>query len=84
MGAGAPVTAFDVVFNREVAGSAGVYFADPAGVARACLDAESDPVATAARGFAGQADVAQRYRWDDVADRYEDLAEDLFSRRRDR
>jgi glycosyltransferase involved in cell wall biosynthesis len=84
MGAGAPVTAFDVVFNREVAGSAGVYFADPAGVALACLDAESDPVATTARGLAGQADVAQRYRWDDVADRYEDLAEDLFSRRRDR
>ena len=84
MGAGAPVIAFDVVFNREVAGSAGVYFHDPAGVARECLAAESDPLATAERGLAGQADVARRYRWEDVADRYEDLAVDLLNRRRGR
>ena len=84
MGAGAPVTAYDVVFNREVAGAAGVFFTDPAGVARACQAAESDPLATAARGLAGQSDVASRYRWDDVADRYEDLAEELLSTRRSR
>jgi glycosyltransferase involved in cell wall biosynthesis len=84
MGAGAPVTAYDVVFNREVAGTAGLYFRDPAGVARACLAAEADPLATAERGLAGKSDVATRYRWDDVADRYEDLAKDLLSRRRGR
>jgi glycosyltransferase involved in cell wall biosynthesis len=84
MGAGAPVTAFDVVFNREVAGAAGVFFTDTAGVSRACEAAESDPLATAARGLAGQSDVASRYRWDDVADRYEDLAEELLSTRRSR
>ncbi|HYN56898.1 MAG TPA: glycosyltransferase [Motilibacterales bacterium] len=84
MGAGAPVTAYDVVFNREVAGSAGVWFSGPDGVAHACEAAERDPVATAERGRAGQADVAARYRWEDVADRYEALAEELLSRRRGR
>ena len=29
MGAGAPVAAYDVVFNREVLGEHGVYFSDP-------------------------------------------------------
>jgi glycosyltransferase involved in cell wall biosynthesis len=88
LGAGAPVAAWDVVFNREVAGPAGVWFADPAGVARACEQAEADPVAARARGLAGQADVARRYRWEDVAAGYEALAVELVeagvSRRRGR
>ena len=77
MGAGAPVVAFDVTFNREVAGSAGVWFTDPAGVARACRAAEDDPQSAAARGRQGRADVAVRYRWDDVAAGYEALAAEL-------
>lgn len=81
IGAGAPVVAWDVSFNREVAREAGRYAADPAGFARACEEAEADPAATAARGLAGQEDVSQRYRWDDVAAGYEQLAQDLAQRR---
>lgn len=82
LGAGAPVVAYDVVFNREVAGDAGTYFSDAAGVAAQCEAAEADPAAAAARGRAGQADVAVRYRWSDVADKYESLAEELLRTRR--
>jgi glycosyltransferase involved in cell wall biosynthesis len=84
LGAGAPVIAFDVVFNREVAGSAGEYFTSPADVAALCEAAERDPEGALARGSAGQADVAVRYRWSDVADSYEDLARLLLSTRRGR
>jgi len=81
LGAGAPVIAYDVVFNREVAGDAGAWFTTPADVARACEAAEADPAAAAARGRRGQADVAVRYRWDDVTASYEALAGELLSRR---
>jgi glycosyltransferase involved in cell wall biosynthesis len=80
LGAAAPVAAWDVVFNREVAGGAGVWFADPTGVARACEQAEADPTAARARGRAGQAAVAERFRWDDVAAGYEALAVELLAR----
>ena len=43
-------------------------------MAALCEAAERDPAAAIARGSAGQADVATRYRWSDVADAYEDLA----------
>ena len=82
LGAGAPVSAYDVVFNREVAGAAGLYFATPADVGALCQAAEEDPAAAAARGSAGQADVAVRYRWSDVAEAYEALARELVSTRR--
>ena len=84
LGAGTPVSAYDVVFNREVAAGAGAYFTTPADVARLCEDAERAPEAALARGSAGQADVSVRYRWSDVADAYEDLARELFSTRRGR
>ena len=63
---------------------AGVYFTTPAEVAALCEAAEADPDAASARGSAGQADVAVRYRWSDVADAYEDLARELLSTRRGR
>lgn len=81
MGAGAPVIAYDVVFNREVAGGAGACFADPLDVAHLCEAAEADPVGTAARGRCGQTEVAGRYRWCDVTAEYEALARDLFNSR---
>jgi glycosyltransferase involved in cell wall biosynthesis len=84
LGAGAPVSAYDVVFNREVAAGAGVYFTTPGEVAALCEAAEQEPQAAIARGSAGQADVATRYRWSDVAAAYEDLAHDLLSTRRGR
>lgn len=84
LGAGAPVCAYDVVFNREVAAGAGAYFSTPGDVAALCEAAEQDPQAAIARGSAGQADVATRYRWSDVADAYENLAQELLSTRRGR
>ena len=84
LGAGAPVSAFDVVFNREVAAGAGAYFTTAGEVAALCEAAEQDPEAAITRGSAGQADVATRYRWSDVADAYEDLAQELISTRRGR
>jgi glycosyltransferase involved in cell wall biosynthesis len=84
LGAGSPVSAYDVVFNREVAAGAGAYFTTPTDVARLCEDAERAPEAALARGAAGQADVSLRYRWSDVADAYEDLARELLSTRRGR
>lgn len=77
MGAGAPVIAYDVDFNREVAGDAGVFVADEDQVAAAVEQAETDPVAARARGLQGQAAVESRYRWDDVATGYEDLCHAL-------
>lgn len=84
LGAGAPVSAYDVGFNREVAGRAGVYFRTPDDVATLCETAEADLDAAIARGAAGQADVSVRYRWSDVARAYEDLARELLSTRRGR
>jgi glycosyltransferase involved in cell wall biosynthesis len=73
MGAGAPVTAYDVVFNREVAADAGLFVTTADGVAEAVTEAEADPDATRARGRLGQRRVAERYQWDTVAGQYETL-----------
>jgi glycosyltransferase involved in cell wall biosynthesis len=76
MGAGAAVLAFDVNFNREVLGGAGLYFRDAADVTALVERAESDPEATRAMGVRSTEEV-RRYDWDDVTDRYERLAEEL-------
>src|SRR4051794_9334262 len=73
LGAGASVVAFDVDFNREVAGDAGLYFAGDDDVATALKQVEADPEAARARGEAGRGSVAERYRWDDVAAGYAEL-----------
>jgi glycosyltransferase involved in cell wall biosynthesis len=75
MGAGAPVLAFDVPFNREVLGDTGLYFETPEALA-ALVDAEeADPPKCLARGRAGQARAAELYDWDAVAADYEQLCE---------
>jgi glycosyltransferase involved in cell wall biosynthesis len=79
LGAGASVAAFDVDFNREVVGEAGVYFAEDDDVTTILKQVEADPRAARARGEAGRRSVAQRYRWDDVADGYEALCQALLS-----
>lgn len=80
LGAGAPVAAFDVVFNREVVQDAAVgYFADAAGVGRLVELAEDDPDAARASGRAAR-ERAAAYDWDDVATRYERLCEQLVGR----
>ncbi|MFD1825869.1 MULTISPECIES: DUF1972 domain-containing protein [Mumia] len=73
MGAGAPVIAYDVVFNREVLGDSAPRFATPDDLARLVEKAEGDPEGTREAGRLLQERAAQRYRWDDVADAYADL-----------
>lgn len=79
MGAGAAVCAYDVVFTREVLGDTGRFFTDRAELARVIERAERDAAATHQLGRAARQRVATRYRWDDVADGYESLAERLHS-----
>lgn len=74
MGAAAQVLAFDVVFNREVAGADARYFTTPAQLAELLEQAERDIEETLLAGKRLQARAAERYVWDDVADRYEELA----------
>lgn len=76
MGAGTPVIAFDVGFNRETAGD-GWFFSDGDGVSRAVLAAETDPEGAAAAGRAARDRAAAEFDWDAVADRYESLARRL-------
>lgn len=77
MGAGTAVIAFDVNFNREVVGSEGRYFADPGDVARQVESAEDDLAATATVGARLRSRAQERYDWDDVTTRYEELAHRL-------
>ena len=78
MGAGAPIIANDVSFNREVARHHGTYFRTPDDISRACEQVERDLPSALARGRAGRADVLARYDWDDVASKYEKLAHRLI------
>ncbi len=80
MGASTAVIAWDVNFNEEVLGDAGLYFSRPDELARLLEAAESDPEAEALRGLRG-AEEAKRYDWNDVAERYEALAKELPARR---
>lgn len=84
LGAGTATTAFDVSFNREVLGASGRWFADADGVAREVELAEDDVAETRRRAAAALVE-AERYDWDDVASRYEDLCLRLAgcARRRD-
>lgn len=77
MGAGAPVLAYDVTFNREVLGDTGRFFATPEALARLVADEEADPGACAGRGLRGQARAAALYDWEAVTDGYEALCERL-------
>lgn len=79
IGAGAPTIAYDVVFNRGVLGDQGKYFGSPADLARLIEEAEADLAGTQARGERIRR-IAGDYRWDDVADRYEALLEQLRDR----
>jgi glycosyltransferase involved in cell wall biosynthesis len=79
LGAGAAVLAFDVDFNREVAGDSGRYFTDAADVAALLDAAEADPDAVARAGKRAR-ELAGRYDWDEVAAGYERLARRLVAR----
>ncbi|GAA4422119.1 glycosyltransferase [Georgenia halophila] len=76
IGAGAPCLAFDVSFNRGVLGAAGKYFASSDEVRVALERAERDPGGQQDRGTVSR-ERARTYRWDDVADSYEELCRRL-------
>lgn len=73
LGAAAPVTAFDCVFNREVTAGHARFFTDPADVAAAVTADEAGPREQAISGQAGREHAARTYRWDDVARDYRAL-----------
>lgn len=84
LGCGAPVTAYDVNFNREVTAGHARFFTDPESVAAAITADDLDPEGAAHRGKLGREHVAESYRWDDVADRYEELLLELAASKRGR
>ncbi len=77
MGAGTPVIAYDVGFNREVLDGDGWFFAGADDIVAHFAAAESDPSATAVLGEAARDRAASAFRWDDVATAYEILARRL-------
>jgi glycosyltransferase involved in cell wall biosynthesis len=77
LGAGAPVLAFDVVFNREVIGPDGLYF-DSAAQLTARLDEVLGSRELRERlANRGRARVSARYAWPEVCRRYLDLLDEL-------
>lgn len=81
MGAGAPVIAYDVVFNREVLDDTGAFFADAEALAKTLESAEKRRDQEVARGAAARERARTLYTWDDVAARYERLCLDLVAGR---
>ena len=79
MGAATATLAYDVSFNREVLGADGRFWADPGALAEQIQLAEADPDGTIAAGVRLQERAQERYNWDDVASKYEDLAARLTS-----
>lgn len=75
-GAGAPVVAYDVSFNREVLRGDGVFFVDENQLASRLEQAETDLEDTLGRGQRLRAAIA-RYNWDDVTTSYERLLLEL-------
>lgn len=74
MGAATAVIAYDVNFNREVLDGDGWYFRTPREAGDAFLAAEQDTDAAVSTGSRARERASTAFRWDDVADAYEDLA----------
>lgn len=77
LGAGAPVIAFDAAFNREVLEDRGWFFRTAEEAGTSLEIAEQDRAAARALGRLGRDNVERRFRWDEVARAYEDLAHRL-------
>jgi len=80
LGAGATPIAYDVPFNREVAGDDGEYFTTPDDLGPLLRLAETDQAAWHARGVRLRDRMSELYRWDHVADSYEQLARDVATK----
>jgi glycosyltransferase involved in cell wall biosynthesis len=74
MGAGTAVLGWDVVFNREVAGTAGLYFGSAAQLAPQIEEVERYPFRFRDIGELMQERARKRYNWDSVTEAYEALA----------
>ncbi|THG31098.1 DUF1972 domain-containing protein [Naasia lichenicola] len=74
MGAGTAVIAFDVNFNREVAGPEGMFFSEATQLAPHLHEIEADTWRYLAIGQAMQDRAIKNYNWDDVTLGYEALA----------
>lgn len=83
-GAGACCVAFDVSFNREVLGEHALYFADVDELRAKIEHVEAIPDARRAISIAVRAYVQELYDWDEIALSYEQLCDDLVTRRRTR
>jgi glycosyltransferase involved in cell wall biosynthesis len=79
MGAGTAVIAFDVGFNRETLAEQGWFFADAAEVEGHFQALARDASLTSAFGAQARERASTAFRWDDVADEYEDLARRITS-----
>ncbi|WP_375387214.1 glycosyl transferase [uncultured Amnibacterium sp.] len=76
MGAGAAVVAWDTTRNREIAGTAGSYFASPGDAARRIEEIERYPFRFRDIGELMQ-ERARRFDWDVVGEQYQALAAKL-------
>jgi len=78
MGAGAPVLAYDVSFNREVTGTddAG-FWSDPTALARLVEQAEADVELSKLLGRRLRVSAQERYNWEGVTDAYEKMGSRL-------
>jgi glycosyltransferase involved in cell wall biosynthesis len=79
MGAGRPVLYYDTPENREVAGDVGLRFrfGGDDSLERVIGDAIDDEERLQDMGRSSRQRVEERYRWSDVADRYEKVLEGL-------
>jgi glycosyltransferase involved in cell wall biosynthesis len=79
MGAGRPVLYYDTPENREVAGGAGLrfHFAGDTALEEMVIAVINDESRLQEMGRRSSDRVAERYRWCDVADRYEKVLEEL-------
>lgn len=77
MGGATQTIAYDVVFNREVAGPQALYARSAGEVAAAIGEAEADEVSTRLHGLALARRAAELYDWDAVAGAYARLCTQL-------
>ncbi len=84
MGAGAPVLAYDVEFNREVTAGQALFWRDADALTAVLNDISTGGENARLAEFArlGRERVAAVYQWDAVTDRYEELVQRLASSRR--
>ena len=80
-GAATFTIAYDVTFNREVLADTAAYFSTRQDVGRELVAAEADPARILRLGGELQQSI-QRYNWDDVTDRYEQLCRRLAAGQR--